>query len=136
MLQAGILFIVGLFLAVLVGFVLARRDVNLPPEYTNKVIAVDFDGCLCENKYPQIGKPNMKCIKKLLREQRNGAKIILWTCREGEALEDAMIFCWDFNIYLDAINESLPSWIESFNTNPRKIGATEYWDDKAVKVKY
>lgn len=103
----------------------------------NKVIAVDFDGCLCENKYPQIGKPNKRCIKRLLKEQRKGAKVILWTCRAGIELTYAIQFCAIHKIKLDAINNSLPEWIEAFNGNDcRKIGATEYWDDKAVNVKY
>ena len=25
----------------------------------SKIIAVDFDGTLCENKWPEIGKPQM-----------------------------------------------------------------------------
>ena len=28
----------------------------------SKIIAVDFDGTLCENKWPDIGKPNEKII--------------------------------------------------------------------------
>ena len=27
-----------------------------------RVIAVDFDGTLCENKYPKIGEPNRELI--------------------------------------------------------------------------
>jgi len=34
----------------------------------------------------------------------------------------------------DSINESLPDWIEAFRTQPRKVGASEYWDDKAVRL--
>ena len=34
----------------------------------------------------------------------------------------------------DAVNESLPDWIEAFGTTPRKVGASEYWDDKAVQM--
>lgn len=48
--------------------------------------AVDFDGTLCENAYPEIGAPNLPLIDKLISRRRLGAKIILWTCREGEML--------------------------------------------------
>nr|DAP79314.1 MAG TPA: hypothetical protein [Caudoviricetes sp.] len=27
-----------------------------------------------------------------------------------------------------------PEWIEAFGTCPRKVGATEYWDDRAVRM--
>lgn len=49
--------------------------------------AVDFDGTLCENAYPEIGAPNLPLIDKLISCRRLGAKIILWTCREGEAAD-------------------------------------------------
>ena len=41
--------------------------------------AVDFDGTLCENAYPEIGAPNLPLIDKLISRRRLGAKIILWT---------------------------------------------------------
>ena len=52
----------------------------------NKIIAVDFDGCLVANAYPDIGDVIPEALDDLLLEQRAGAKIILWTCRRGEAL--------------------------------------------------
>ena len=36
----------------------------------NKIIAVDFDGTLCTDKYPNIGKPIEPIINALLREQQ------------------------------------------------------------------
>lgn len=38
-------------------------------------------------------------------------------------------------MFFDAINDSLPEWKDHFGTYPRKIGADEYWDDKAIVVK-
>lgn len=32
------------------------------PEKRRKIIAVDFDGTLCENKFPEIGNPNWELI--------------------------------------------------------------------------
>lgn len=56
----------------------------------NKIIAVDFDGTLCHGNWPDIGEPNIRLINKLLKLQRKGYKIILWTCREGEPLHQAI----------------------------------------------
>lgn len=98
-----------------------------------KIIAVDFDGTLCENSYPGIGKPRKEIINRLLEEQYKGAKIILWTCRSGQQLTEAVTWCGIHGIFFDAVNESLPESIETWGTNPRKICATEYWDDRAVK---
>lgn len=97
-----------------------------------KIIAVDFDGTLCKSNYPDLGEPIQFVIDKLIFEQLNGAKIILWTCREGEHLVSAVKWCYEQGIIFDSINESLPSEIGKWGTMPRKIAATEYWDDRAV----
>lgn len=97
-----------------------------------KAIAIDFDGCLCSNAYPEIGAPHWDVIQKAAQEQQDGAGLILWTCREDKLLDEAIAACARWGLTFDAINESLPSWIEAFGTHPRKVGATEYWDDRAV----
>lgn len=99
-----------------------------------KAIAIDFDGCLCEHKYPAIGAPHWTVINMALDEQRNGAGLILWTCREGELLEQAIAACKSWGLTFDAVNESLPEWISAWGTRPRKVGATEYWDDRALRM--
>jgi len=103
---------------------------NFPPPYP--VIAVDFDGTICQNAYPDIGEPNWHTIEKAKQEQEHGAKLILWTCREGGSLARAVAACMEWGLTFDAINENLPEWREAYGTNPRKIGATEYWDDRSV----
>lgn len=60
--------------------------------------------------------------------------MILWTCREGQLLQAALGACEQWGLTFDAVNESLPEWIEIFGTTPRKVGASEYWDDKAVQM--
>ena len=96
-----------------------------------KVIAVDFDGTLFEDAWPDIGKPNWSVIRRAKAEQAAGAKLILWTCREGEKLTAALKACVDVGLQFDVVNENLKDLIDEWNTDPRKIGATEYWDDKA-----
>nr|WP_325204327.1 hypothetical protein [uncultured Oscillibacter sp.] len=99
-----------------------------------KAIAIDFDGCLCTDAFPEIGMPNWSIIKRAKREQQAGAGLILWTCRENQLLLDAVAACEEWGLSFDAVNESLPDWIEAFKTRPRKVGASEYWDDKAVRT--
>lgn len=99
-----------------------------------KAIAIDFDGCLCTNAYPEIGEPNWPVIKRAQAEQRAGAGLILWTCREDQLLLDAIAACEGWGLTFDAVNESLPDWIEEFGNRPRKVGASEYWDDKAARI--
>jgi len=95
-------------------------------------IAIDFDGILCQNAYPDIGDPNWDTIHQALKEQNNGAKLILWTCREGRSLERAVAACAGWGLTFDAVNENLPEWRKAYRTDPRKVGANEYWDDRNV----
>ncbi len=55
------------------------------------IIAVDFDGTIVEHKYPKIGREKPFAIDTLRRLAGEGHKIILWTSREGELLEDARL---------------------------------------------
>ena len=99
-----------------------------------KAIAIDFDGCLFSDDYPGIGEPNWNVIHKAKEEQAAGAGLILWTCREGQLLQEAVDACGGCGLEFDAVNESLPEWIEEYGTRPRKVGASEYWDDRAVQM--
>lgn len=38
------------------------------------IYAVDFDGTLCESKWPGIGAPNKKLIQHLIQRRTEGAK--------------------------------------------------------------
>lgn len=98
------------------------------------VIAVDFDGTLCESKWPEIGEPYWPIIHELIRRQAAGARIILWTCREGELLGEAVIWCLNHGIKFDAINRNVAERIEQYGDDPRKVSADEYWDDRCVLV--
>ena len=95
-----------------------------------KIIAVDFDGTLCENKYPEIGKPNLALIADLIMRKHNGDRVILWTCRSGRELVDAVRWCAEHKLIFDAVNENLPDVIEIFGSDTRKIFANEYIDDR------
>lgn len=96
------------------------------------IIAVDFDGTLCFNAWPEIGPPRQGVIDYIIRQQKDGAKIILWTNRKGERLEAAVRWCADHGITLDAVNENLPEIVERFGGDTRKVFANIYLDDRAV----
>lgn len=96
------------------------------------IIAVDFDGTLCEDKYPEIGKPNKIMIQVIQRAKDSGDKIILWTCRNGEALDKAAEWCKQQGLEFDAINENLPEIQEKWGGDTRKVWADVYIDDKAI----
>lgn len=97
-----------------------------------KAIAIDFDGCLCEPAWPNIGEPHWNVIQYAKEEQGKGAGLILWTCRVGDRLKEAVDACAGWGLIFDAVNDNLPERIAAYGANPRKVNADEYWDDKAV----
>lgn len=99
------------------------------------IIAVDFDGCLCKNDWPNIGEPNFRAIYTLKRRQSHGCKIILWTCRVGDQLDEAINWCLQWGLIFDAVNKNLPEVIDLFGGDTRKIYAHEYWDDRGKIVR-
>lgn len=99
-----------------------------------KFIAVDFDGTLFEDAFPEIGAPKQRIINWCKGQQENGAKIILHTCREDERLSDAVNACKEQGLVFDAINENpFTEW--EITQNSKKPYADIYIDDKAVNVK-
>ena len=97
-----------------------------------KAIAIDFDGCLCEWAWPEIGAPHMDVINAAIREQNSGTALILWTCRVGSLLESAVEWCSSYGLEFDAVNANLPERIAAYRNDCRKVYADEYWDDAAV----
>ena len=70
-----------------------------------QIIAVDFDGTLCTDCFPKIGQPNTALIELLKGLRRQGRQIILWTCRCGNQLEEAVEWCRKWELEFDAVNE-------------------------------
>lgn len=100
----------------------------------NKIIAVDFDGTLVKDCYPDIGPANLNLIRelKVLAESNT---LILWTCRTGDKLNEAVRFCESYGLYFDYINENSKTILEKYgNIDSRKITADIYIDDKARKT--
>ena len=75
------------------------------PEY-RRIIAVDFDGTLAVTKFPEIIKPIPKMIKHCRQLQRGGAILILYTCRKGKYLQDAVEWCAAHGLVFDYVNEA------------------------------
>lgn len=108
---------------------------RLIKEKDYEIYAVDFDGTLCENKYPEIGEPKQNIIDFVLRKKEEGHKIILWTCRGDELLGNAFNWCYEKGIIFDAVNANLIEEIFRYDSDPRKIGADYYIDDRNISLK-
>ena len=96
------------------------------------IIAVDFDGTLCEHKFPEIGEPFLHVIEKLIERRKNGDKLILHTCRDEHFLIEAINWCKEFGLEFDAINDDLPEIKETFYAKSRKVYADVYLDDRNI----
>lgn len=93
-------------------------------------IAVDFDGTIVRNAYPDIGKPMMFAFETLKMLQDKNHKLILWTYRHGRALEEAVAFCKQNGIEFYAVNKSYPEEPDDLDGVSRKINADIFIDDR------
>ena len=71
------------------------------------IIAVDFDGTLCENKWQEIGMPNEELIEYLKKRQAAGEKLILWTNRVDERLDEVIKWYEEHGLVFDTVNDNL-----------------------------
>jgi len=95
------------------------------------IIAVDFDGTIVEDTYPDIGKPKLFAFETLKRFIEDGHRLILWTYRSGNRLEEAVEFCKQNGIVFYAVNQSYTE--EQFDdSKSRKINADLFIDDRNI----
>lgn len=92
-------------------------------------IAVDFDGTIVEDKYPEIGRPQMFALDTL-KELQKKHQLILWTCREGRLLDEAVKFLEDNGIRLYAVNRNFPEEKYDERDFMRKLDADMFIDDR------
>lgn len=93
------------------------------------VIAVDFDGTIVEHKYPRIGKEIPFAIATLKRLQEEGHRIILWTVRESDLLQQAVDFCRERGLEFYAVNANFADEYPEEPGYCRKIKANLFIDD-------
>lgn len=102
--------------------------------FAGTIIAVEFDGTIAHTAYPKILSPVYETIEFLWKAKSDGAIIILWTCREGEALKQAVEWCEKTGVPIDYVNENAPERAAKYGNNSRKISADIYIDDRAVGI--
>ena len=95
-------------------------------------IAVDFDGTIVEHAYPKIGKERPFAIETLKALTREGNKLILFTARDGDLLEEAVRFCRERGLEFYAVNSNYPpgALISDSRDKPAKVIADLYIDDR------
>lgn len=100
------------------------------------ILAVDFDGTIATDRFPEIGEPLFFAFEMLIKMKENGNKLILWTCRtdtpERAYLTEAVEFCRERGLTFDAVNDNLPDAPFADKGNSRKVYADQYIDDKSL----
>jgi len=98
------------------------------------IIAVDFDGTIVEHRYPSIGKVKPFAIETLTQLAQDGHKLILWTSREGNLLEEAVKWCEQQGLHFYAVNSNYPAEGLVFDSESKsaKVTADIYIDDRNI----
>lgn len=94
------------------------------------IIAIDFDGTCVTHDYPKVGK-DIGAVKVLRKLTDNGHKLILFTMRSGEELDDAVNWFKENDIPLFGINENPEQ--KSWTSSPKPY-AHLYIDDAGLGV--
>lgn len=92
------------------------------------MVAIDFDGTIVAHRYPEIGEPVAYALETMRAMQAKGYKLILYTMRSGEYLQEAVDYLAAEGIELWAVNEN-PT--QRFWTDSPKVYAHIYIDDAA-----
>jgi len=98
------------------------------------IIAVDFDGTLCTDVYPDIGVPNYDLIEELKYRHQLGDTLILWTCRCEEKLDESINWCKQMGLHFDYVNCNTRGVLNTYGTESRKVFADVYLDDRACSI--
>lgn len=108
-----------------------RKRMNMPKrEISGKVVAVDFDGTITkDNKFPEVIGVVRDGCKEAIDYIRQKNKVVLWTCRCGEYLGEAIRFLQENGIEVDAVNDDIYG---KYGKTDRKIMADIYIDDKNI----
>jgi hypothetical protein len=96
-------------------------------------IAVDFDGTIVEHRYPAIGEEIPFAIETLKMLIRDRHKLILWSVREGELLDQAVAWCRERGVEFYAVNRDYPEEEPEKNNHfSRKLKADLFIDDRNI----
>ena len=95
-------------------------------------IAVDFDGTIVEHRYPDIGREVPYAIETLKMLSKEGHRLILWSVREGELLNEAVEWCRERGLEFYAVNKDYPEESNIDSNFSRKLKVGMFIDDRNV----
>ncbi len=94
------------------------------------IIAVDFDGTIVQDKYPEIGlmQPYARRVINALFD--SGHYIIIWTCRNGDLALEAVNYLLEKKVLFNRFNDHEPHNNRQYPGDTRKVYADVYIDDR------
>ena len=96
-------------------------------------IAVDLDGTIVEHRYPEIGNELPFAPETLRMLIKDHHRLILWSVREGDLLQEAIDWCHERGVDFWAVNRDYPEEEENKNNHfSRKIKADYFIDDRNI----
>ena len=96
------------------------------------IIAIDFDGTIVRNAYPATGQLQPDAARYINRLYDDGHYIIIWTCRAGERLLEAINCLLEAGVRFHRINDDEPCNLSKYGGAGRKLYADVYVDDRQV----
>lgn len=100
------------------------------------IIAVDFDGILVEDQFPEIGSPKEEMVVLVRQLIATGYEVVLWTSRTDARLAEAVEWCIANGLRFSAINDQAPSnkakYQHIYPHGTRKVYADLYVDDHNI----
>ena len=104
-------------------------DIKYAKTRPNLILGIDFDGTIVTHEFPAIGTPVPGALDTLRDFNKRGYKLILWTVRSGDPLNDAIEFLEREGIEFVGYNKNpnQKSWSDS-----NKAYCNLYIDDAAL----
>ena len=97
------------------------------------IIAVDFDGTIVEDRYPDIGPEKPFATETLRMLIEKGHLLVLWTVRQGPDLDKAVQWCHERGVDFYAVNKDYPEETQQGNNRySRKLKVDIFIDDRNV----
>ena len=96
------------------------------------IIAIDFDGTICRGTYPNIEGLQPDACKYINKMYADGHYIIIWTCRTGNRLLEAINFLLERGVRFSRVNDHNPANAAEYGVDGKKVYADVYIDDKQV----
>lgn len=103
------------------------------------IVAIDYDNTLTIDP-ENLGTDSVPMrtdlinMLKKFKESDSRIKYILWTCRNGELLSNALKRCDDVGLEFNAVNDNIIEMNEFFTCPSRKITYDLLIDDKNISL--